>query len=77
MFPPERKWQISQKPDERDENDGGNPKFLLPRAEWLRLNARDRTGQNDQPNQRKAKPDLAAEFRGMQAETVEKFTHRN
>ena len=70
MFPPEGGWEIGQDSKEGNENDSDNPKLPLSRAEWLSVDARERTGQNEQPDQPKTSPYLAVEFRGVKAEAV-------
>ena len=75
MLPPERKREVGENAEQGDKNDRRNPEFLLPRAEWLGVNAGDHAGEYDQPDNRKAKPNLPAELRGVKAESVENFAH--
>ena len=77
LLPPERKREVGENPKKRDENDRGNPEFLLPCAERLGIDAGDRAAEDDQPNDRKAQPHLAVELRGMEAESAENIAHGN
>lgn len=76
LLPPEGGREIGQDAQQRDKDDDCHPKFSLASAKGLRLDTRDRAAQNEQPDQRKTNPHLAVEFGGVEAETVENFTHR-
>jgi len=38
-FPSEGKRKVSENPEQGERDDREAPKFTLPRAEWLRINA--------------------------------------